>query len=59
MKGRYIGLIMGAVVGFLWMWLGFGQMVVVAICAFVGYLVVGLLEGEVDLDKLRDAFRKK
>ena len=59
MKGRYIGLIIGAVVGILWMWLGFGQMLVVAVCAFVGYLVVGLLEGEVDLDKLRDAFRRK
>jgi small integral membrane protein DUF2273 len=58
-KGRYIGLIIGAVVGILWMWLGFGQMLVVAVCAFVGYLVVGLLEGEVDLDKLRDAFRRK
>ena len=59
MKGRYIGLIIGAVVGILWMWLGFGQMLVVAVCAFVGYLVVGLLEGEVDLDKLREAFRRK
>jgi hypothetical protein len=58
-KGAYIGLIIGAAVGVIWMWLGFGEMLVVALCAFVGYLVVGLLEGQVDLDKLKDAFRRK
>ncbi len=59
MKGRYIGLIIGALIGFLWMWLGFAEMLFVAFCGFVGYLVVGLLEGEVDFNKLMEAFRRK
>lgn len=59
MKGRHIGLTIGALVGFLWMWLGFGEMLFVAFCAFVGFLVVGLLEGDIDLSKLLDAFRRR
>jgi hypothetical protein len=41
------------------MWLGFPEMLFVVFCAFVGYLVVGLLEGEIDFEKLRDAFRRR
>jgi hypothetical protein len=58
-KGRYIGLLVGALVGFLWMWLGFAEMLFVALCAFIGWLVTGILEGEVDVYKIFDSLRRK
>jgi hypothetical protein len=58
-KSVNVGLVIGAVAGVIWVWHGFGAMVLVAFCAFVGYLVVGLLEGGIDFDKLRDAFRRR
>lgn len=59
MKARHIGLLAGAIVGFLWMWLGFAQMLFIALCAFIGWLVVGILEGELDVYKIIDSLRRK
>ncbi|NLG65939.1 MAG: hypothetical protein GX537_10075 [Actinobacteria bacterium] len=59
MKGRNAGLLGGALVGFLWMWLGFGEMLFIGLCAFIGWLVAGVFEGQVDLYKLFDSFRRK
>lgn len=59
MKGRNIGLLAGALVGFLWMWLGFGEMLFIALCGFIGWLIAGILEGEVDVSRFIDGFRRK
>lgn len=59
MKGRYIGLLVGALVGFLWMWLGFAEMLFVALCAFIGWLVTSIVEGELDVYKIFDSLRRK
>jgi uncharacterized membrane protein len=53
------GVLVGFVVGVLWMWLGFGEMLFVAIAAAVGYAVGGLLVGEFDLQGLIDSLRRK
>jgi uncharacterized membrane protein len=58
-KGKYIGPLAGALVGLLWMTIGFGEMLFVAICAFIGWLVVGVLEGELDLRGFYDNLRRK
>jgi len=58
-KGRYIGLLVGALVGFLWMWLGFAEMLFVALCAFIGWLVTSIVEGELDVYKIFDSLRRK
>ncbi len=59
MKGKYIGPLVGALVGLLWMTIGFGEMLFVAICAFIGWLVVGVLEGELDLRGFYDNLRRR
>ena len=59
MRGRYIGLLVGAAVGVVWGWLGFKDLLIVALCAFVGWLVVGMLEGEVDVRGFFDNLRRK
>jgi hypothetical protein len=58
-KGKHIGLIAGALVGFLWMWLGFGEMLFIALAAFVGWLVAGILEHEIDVQRFFDGLRRK
>jgi hypothetical protein len=58
-KSRYIGLLVGAAVGIVWGWLGFRDLLIAGVCAFVGWLVVGMLEGEVDLRGVFDSLRRK
>jgi hypothetical protein len=58
-KAKHIGLLVGAGVGILWGWLGFKDMVITAVCAFVGWLVVAVLEGEVDVRRVYDNLRRK
>jgi hypothetical protein len=53
------GALIGFVGGVLWMWLGFGEMLFVAIAAAVGYVVGGLLVGEFDVQSLIDSLRRK
>ena len=45
MKGKSLGLLVGAVVGVVWAWLGFKDLLLVALCGFIGWLIVGVLEG--------------
>ena len=59
MKLRYYGLIVGLVAGFAWMWLGLPRMVVVLVVGAIGYVIGGVLEGEIDLQKYIDALRRK
>ena len=59
MKGRNVGLLVGAIVGVVWAWLGFKDVLLVALCAFVGWLVAGVLEGELDVRGFYDNLRRK
>ena len=59
MKGRNVGLLVGAVVGVVWAWLGFKDVLLVALCGFVGWLVAGVLEGELDVRGFYDNLRRK
>ncbi len=59
MNVKFKGLIVGLVVGVLWMWLGFGEMLFVAIAAAVGYVIGGMLGGELDVQRFIDGLRRK
>lgn len=59
MNSKFKGLIVGLVVGVLWMWLGFGEMLFVAIAAAVGYVIGGMLGGELDVQRFIDGLRRK
>jgi len=59
MNAKFKGLIVGLVVGVLWMWLGFGEMLFVAIAAAVGYVIGGMLGGELDGQRFIDGLRRK
>lgn len=59
MNTKFKGLIVGLVVGVLWMWLGFGEMLFVAIAAAVGYVIGGMLGGELDVQRFIDGLRRK
>ena len=54
-----MGLLVGAVVGVVWAWLGFKDLLLVAICGFIGWLIVGVLEGELDVRSFYDNLRRK
>jgi uncharacterized membrane protein len=58
-NAKFKGLIVGLVVGVLWMWLGFGEMLFVAIAAAVGYVIGGMLGGELDVQRFIDGLRRK
>ena len=45
--------------GLLWMRLGFGHMIFIAFCAFVGWLVHGIAQGELDVYRIFDSLRRK
>lgn len=59
MKGKSLGLVIGVVVGVVWAWLGFKDLLLVALCGFVGWLIVGVLEGELDVRNFYDNLRRK
>jgi uncharacterized membrane protein len=56
---RYIGLAVGVVVGVVWMALGFEKLIVVAVIGGVGYLIGGVLAGDIDLQRSIDNLRRK
>ena len=59
MSLRYIGLAVGLVVGVVWMALGFEKLVVVGVIGGVGYLIGGVLAGEIDVQRSIDNLRRK
>ena len=59
MKGKSLGLLVGAVVGVIWAWLGFKDLLLVALCGFIGWLIVGVLEGELDVRSFYENLRRK
>ena len=59
MSLRYIGLAIGLVVGIVWMALGLEKLVVVGAIGALGYLIGGVLAGEIDLQRSIDNLRRK
>jgi uncharacterized membrane protein len=56
---RYIGLAVGLVVGVVWMALGLEKLIVVGVIGALGYLVGGVLAGEIDVQRSLDNLRRK
>jgi len=56
---RYIGLAVGLVVGVVWMALGLEKLVVVCAIGALGYLIGGVLTGEIDVQRSIDNLRRK
>jgi len=59
MRIKYIALIAGLVIGFVWMAVGFERLVVVLVFGLVGYVVGRVLEGELDVQRFIDELRRK
>ena len=59
MSLRYIGLAIGLVVGIVWMALGLEKLIVVGAIGALGYLIGGVLAGEIDLQRSIDNLRRK
>jgi uncharacterized membrane protein len=56
---RYIGFAVGLVVGVVWMALGIEELIVVLVVGAVGYLVGGVLAGEIDVQRYIENLRRK
>ena len=59
MSLRYIGLVIGLVVGVVWVALGLEKLIVVVVIGAVGYLIGGALAGEIDVQRYLDSLRHK
>ncbi|MGD0997163.1 MAG: hypothetical protein ABR941_02420 [Thermoleophilia bacterium] len=59
MSLRYIGLAVGLAVGVVWMALGLEKLVVVCAIGALGYLIGGVLAGEIDVQRSIDSLRRK
>ena len=59
MSLRYIGLAIGLVVGVVWVALGLEKLIVVLVIGAVGYLIGGVLAGEIDVQRYLDSLRRK
>ena len=52
MRTSQVGLILGALLGLALVIEGFGDMLVVALIAFIGWVVARVMEGELDLSEI-------
>ncbi len=59
MRIKYIGLIVGLVVGIVWMWLGLKELAFVLVCGVIGYVIGRILEGELDVQRFIDDLRRR
>ena len=59
MSLRHIGLAVGLVVGVVWMALGLEKLIVVCPIGALGYLIGGVLAGEIDVQRSIDNLRRK
>ncbi len=59
MRIKYIGLIVGLIVGIVWMWLGFERLIVVLVFGVAGYVIGRILEGELDVQRFIDDLRRR
>jgi uncharacterized membrane protein len=53
-----IGLFVGLILGLTWSLQGFGEMIGVALAGAVGFVVMKVVEGEIDLGELIDRTRR-
>ncbi len=59
MKAKHVGLLVGVIAGIVWMWLGFGALLLCAVLGALGYLVGATLAGDIDLERFIDNLRRK
>jgi hypothetical protein len=59
MRTTHVGLFLGAILGFALIVEGFGEMLIVALFAAIGWLVAGVLSGSVDLGDVLNAQRQR
>ncbi len=59
MRIKYIGLVIGLLVGIVWMWLGPEKLIVVLVCGVIGYVIGRILEGELDVQRFIDDLRRR
>lgn len=59
MSARHIGLIVGLFAGLVLMTLGLWKVVVILMLGVIGYVVGGVLSGDIDLQRYIDALRRK
>jgi uncharacterized membrane protein len=57
-RPRYVGLLVGLILGFVLMTIGFWKLLVVVAIGAVGYAVGAALSGDFDLQRIIDAFRR-
>jgi len=57
-KPRYIGLIVGLALGFILLTIGLWKAIAIALIGLVGYVVGGILGGEIDLQRYIDAVQR-
>ncbi|GAC1556338.1 MAG: hypothetical protein NVS2B7_31940 [Herpetosiphon sp.] len=54
-----VGLILGLVLGYLWLTRGFGFAVLLGVLALLGWLVGKLVSGEINLAAIREVFTRR
>jgi len=59
MRTSHVGLFLGAILGFALIVEGFGEMLIVALFAAIGWLVASVLSGSVDLGEVLSAQRQR
>lgn len=59
MRTAHVGLLLGAILGFALIVEGFGDMLIVALFAGIGWLVASVLSGSVDLGEVLSAQRER
>ena len=59
MRTAHVGLFLGAILGFALIVEGFGEMLIVALFAALGWLVASVLSGSVDLGDVLNAQRER
>lgn len=59
MRARHVGLLAGVIVAVIWSAFGLGAVVLAVICGAVGWLVGMAFEGDLDLQRIIDALRRK
>lgn len=58
MQPTVVGLFVGLILGFTWASQGFGEMLGVALAGIAGFIVMKVVEGEIDLGDVVDRTRR-
>ncbi len=54
-----VGLILGLVLGYLWLTRGFGFALLLGVLALVGWLIGKVISGEINLEAVRQVFTRR